>query len=294
MSTTERVPSMRMVEAAMRVELAAAELQIPDSMSSIVHSWVTELPFDDGEVELEVAASVGLGRTTWRASGSTPTMIGPMLDFFDLVGVDHERQTRLTELGQRLQPKRLGHWLQLREEHVDAGWFIPSELPIADALAETPASSARDAFAGWCDDEDIELVLGFERSLGPANYAGLWFELPGAGPIEQVAAFEELMDDLEIGSLPVAQRGILAADDNATLVGSLWLISEGVARVSISVLEPDPSVMIALSMATGADSDDRLARVQGALDADGPSMVEAVLYDGVADAEFAWQLNLSN
>jgi len=293
MNTSEQFPSMVMAEAAMRVQLAAAELAIPDELQTVIRKWVTSLPFDNGQVGVEVAASVGLGRSTWRASGPTPNMIGPMLDFFDLVGVDTERQARLTGFGERVQPERLGHWVQMREEHVDAGWFAPIEIPLADALNETPQSEQREVFAGWCDDEDIEYVIGFERSLGPADYAGLWFQLPGADVSERVAAFEELMDDLELGSLPQTQRGVLTADENAVLVGSIWLIAEGVARIALGMIDPDPSILIALSIAVGADSDELLARVQGAFDADVPSLVEAVLYEGAADVEVAWTLNLS-
>lgn len=276
----------------MRVELAAAELGVADDLQQIIRSWVTALPFDHGDVAVEVAASVGLGRTTWRASGKTTAMIEPMLDFFDLVGADGDRQARLTDFGERIQPARLGSWIQMRDEHVDAGWFAPVELDLGDALDETPASPGRDRFAAWCDDHDIEQVSGFERSLGPADYAGIWFPLPGSDVAAQVASFDELMDDLDLGELPDVQRSILVADDRAALIGSIWLIAEGVARIAIGLLEPEPSVFVALSMAVGADADERLARVQGAFDADSPSLAEAVLYEGTADVEVGWVLHM--
>jgi len=277
----------------MRVELAAAELDVPERVQSVIRAFVQGVPFDDGDVDINVAASVTLRRTTWRAAGPTASLIAPMTDFFDLVGTDIERQAALTEFGLDVQPTRLGHWLQTRDEHLDAGWYVPVEMPLNDALRFTPASTSRDIFEAWCQDEDIEFVEGFERSLGPADYGGLWIELPGRGPTARVAAAEDLMDDLAIGRLPDVIRGILTANDSATLVTSIWLIAEGVARFAVGVLEPDPSLLIALSMALGTKEDDRLARVQGALNADGPSYVEAVLYADTVDVEASWDLALS-
>lgn len=285
-------------ESAMRVELAMAELDVTGTAATLLASWVRGLPYaahidSDESLEIGVAVSADRGRTTWRASGRSMSMIPAMLDFFDLVGADAGGQSAISRFGEVAEPSRLGHWLLSRGDYLDAGWYVPEPVALAHGQSVAQPSEGLDVLLGWCDDHDLTHFESVERSLGPADFTGFRLALPGSDPHAQIVSAADLMDDLDLGPLEPAVAGLLTADDDAELEASIWLIPDGVARFAVGSVQPDPSVLVGLLMLAGADADADavLARVQGAMNADRPAYVEAARFMDSFDVEVGWTLD---
>jgi hypothetical protein len=285
-------PDRALLEKLVQVKVAADLLVLSDEARGSLDRWLAFLPLDAGaSLDMGMATSLLLDRGVWRVAGPTEAMLQPMAVAFSELGGDVAGIARLGELGQRVRPERLSSWLQLRGDAVDAGWSMPTAIDATIALDETPPSASREALARWLADEGIEALAGFERSLGPADYAGFWIPLPGITTGDALDGASRLMDALDLGDLPVDLRMVLGTDDDTQLLLNLWLIEQGVARFGVGIPDPNPAAVIALSMLLGVDQDDELAMVQASLTSSGPSYVLASISSGRFDVEVGWDVD---
>lgn len=277
-------------EKLIRLRLATDPIPLTEPARDAVERWYESVPWsDDAPGAIAFSTSVSLDRGMWRFTGDVESVLEPMGTFFESVGVAPAGFDALREFGERTNPDLVGYWVNARPGIVDAGWHVPGETQVADALELAAPSDVRERLAEWFDDHEIETLSGLERSVGTVGYTGLWFELPGSDPAAKAATAGKLAGELDIDPLTDGVSVILAAHDEATLRGLVWLTEDGVVRFGVAAFDPAAETLIGLSMRVGVDRDDDLAMLQAALGAPRPSFVVAALDADGLGVEVGWE-----
>ena len=232
----------------------------PRAEREAIESWLNALPAPRlGQwPDMALAASVTLDqrRLTLRAAGATQRMAASTRAFLQQAGGAQEEITRLDLALAELDPLVLGSWLEVGPQGVDGGWFLPSPLPVADALSLLPPSDALDAVLHWADDQQIDVCLGVRRSVNAAApYADLTLPLPDGQAHEQLAAALQLFDALGAQTLPEPLRRAIMRNLDSPLAVSAWLLPEGLAQLSVLIHDPSEALLTAAGIACGVSAE---------------------------------------
>ena len=252
-------------------------------------AWLASVPVpadlaDVEAVHLAVSVTCTLRRLTWWADGAPDLFLPAMAEYFERVGAVSAELDRLSEIGPRLRPERLGYWATVAEGLFDAGWHFPSALPLADACAFAPASPANGSVRTWAAAHKINRCTSLSQSIGQGNrVTALQIPLPPGTLEQQTAAALQLYQTLRLPDPPDQALGAMLNTQRAELSLSVWLLADGVARLGL--LAPEPSIMTMLDICQADPAfrhADALATFSGLLGADRPLWVEcADTPDGV-------------
>ncbi len=244
-------------------------------------AWLASVPVPPDLTDVEtvlfrVSATCTLRRLTWWADGEPGLFLPAMADYFERVEASAAELDRLSEIGPRLQPERLGYWVTVGEGLFDAGWYFPADIPVAEACDFAPAGQANDSVRAWAAAENITACASLGRSIGQGNpFTALQMALPAGTAQQQVEAALRLFDRLRVPDPPELALGAILNIERPELAVSVWLLNEGVAKVGL--LAPDPSIPLMLDICQadpGFRHADALATFSGVLGADRPVWVE--------------------
>jgi hypothetical protein len=229
----------------------------------------------DRLLDVEVALAADLTRVTCQAAGAAPGIRRRMKAFLADYEFSESEIWRLEEIVERVRPAQVGSWIELAEEGLDTGWYLPGPIALSPALAAADPSPDRDQFAAWAGEQGIQTFRRVGRSLAE-DWASteLRLALPQAGIEQGLQAVLDLFGRL---SLPLPSDTALAAMlhlGQGALGLAIGLDGESVTRLGLLLSDPNSELMLRLCRAAGINQDEALATFEGYLGVEGCSTIE--------------------
>jgi hypothetical protein len=226
-------------------------------------------------LDVEVALAADLSRVTCRTAGAVPGLRRRMRAFLADYEFAESEIWRFDDIVERVRPAQVGSWIELAEEDLDAGWYLPGPMALGPALAVADPSPDRDRFAAWAREQCIQTCRRVGRSLAE-DWASteLWLALPQASMEQGLRAALDLFDRL---SLPLPSDSALAAMlhlGRGEVGLAIGLNGESTIRLGLLLSDPSSELMLRLCRAAGIDQDEALATFEGFLGVEGCSTVE--------------------
>ncbi len=175
----------RMEEAIEATELA--DLEDID----VLYEWLDgqPLPEDDpgvGEASLVVALSADVRRVTWYAAGPPEAFAEATGAFLAQAGATEEALSTLADAGKALEPARVGSWVELSEEDLDGGWYLPVSIPFQRARNYAPPGAVAEALGVWARRCGAAAAAQLRRSVEEERpRTELTIPLPGGDAAQQ-------------------------------------------------------------------------------------------------------------
>lgn len=204
--------------------------------------------------DVALAASVTLGdqRLTLRAAGSTLRMAAATRGFLQQAGGDASELRVLDHVLAKLEPIVLGSWLEVGQQGVDGGWFLPAPAELSEVREWLPPSDALDSLLHWADQHAIGQCLHLRRSVNEAApYTDLTLPIPDGDALEQVTSTLLLFETLGAKPLPEPLRRALLREVASPLAVSAWLLHEGLAQLSVLIHDPSEALLGVAALACG-------------------------------------------
>jgi len=169
-----------------------------------------------------LSTTADLASATCRTTIDAPDAADYLIARFE--GVTGDDELALIEaVVDRVEPARVGHFLEASGDALDRGWSVPVEMPLGRALAMTPPNAVVERLLGFAERQGLDRCTRWSRSVGAGNpFTELVVPLPGPAR----AALElglAAPGELRAPPLPAAVRdalGALAVDGVAL---SVWL-----------------------------------------------------------------------
>jgi hypothetical protein len=300
------------LEARLRLTLAQTYLPEPLRQSNAtLIAWLDALSVGptlvDGQqnshgpaLNFEVSITADFRRLTWYAAGPTEMMFPAMYQFFSRAGAESTEVYHLDKAALQLSPDALGTWIEATAQEVDAGWYIPYEMPVATAFAlartVTPTCKTVDKLKTWAERTKALTCIRLARSVAPGNpFTELRIVLPGHKVDDWVLAGMRLFDALDISDLSDDAIGVLLNTTAKRMVASILFTAEGVVKVGLLVAEPTLDLTKNLfrlaTEAQHADEYSALAELQSHLMVNGPIWAEAQQRANGFGVEYHYQLH---
>lgn len=247
--------------------------------AAALQAWLEALPmpgqWPTGEdATFQISLSADLHRTRWQAWGDRVTLLPSLLAFLEQTGAPLDGMGTLQRAVLNLRPTLMGTWLELVDEAVDTGWFIPETHALSQAWSLLEPCPVRPVLERWAAAYDVTRCLRVGQSVGEGErYNDLLFGLPGSDVETQLEAGLAAFEVLGIPALPRAAIGLLASGQPGLRL-SLWLTKEGIAKAGILLPSPDTTLMLRLCTLTGAAHDETWAAFEGALEVSGTAYIE--------------------
>ena len=219
----------------------------------------------------------GLSTTADHAATTCWTSVEPvdaadyLLTRFAGVTSDDELDL-IAAVVERVEPARVGHFIEVSAGAPDRGWSVPVEMPLGRALAMIDPNAAVERLLELAARRGLDRCTRWSRSIGAGNrFTEVVVPLPDlALGLEAVA---------ELGApAPVAVRDAVAAAGAAGTALSVWITRAGLSKVGLVLPAPSTVAVLRLCAAVGRTGMDRLAAVEGALGVDGATSVEAAVF----------------
>ncbi len=266
------------------MKIAAEELPLAQAGQAksfqILQEWLQAVPvgaYDEQlPLEYKVSLTADLQQLTWWAAGLPGQLIGPMAAYFSQIGVSTSELERIRSLGEEIQPARLGSWMQMTPDSLDGGWYFPLQLPLTPALKVAEASRDKVTLQKWAQKHAVAHCAQLKRSMGAGYpYTEIQFILPGNSLSQKLDNGLALFKRLEAPSFSEITLSTILDSEKEELMASVWLASEGIAKVGLLLPTPSTKLMLKLCMTADINQDAGLAAFQGSLDVDGPAYIEA-------------------
>jgi hypothetical protein len=256
-------------------------------------------PSRESALDFEAAVTADFRRLTWYAAGAREMMFPSMYQFFSLAGAESTEIYQLDKVASQLSPESLGTWVEGTDGTVDAGWYIPQEMPATTAfdLAHIVSSDSKplNRLKMWTERNKVQTCIRLARSVAPGNpFTELRIVLPGAGVDEWVLAGARLFDALDVPDLPDSAIGTLLDATTKRMVASVLFTAEGTVKLGLLVAEPTPKLTQKLfrvaSEEQQADEYSDLVELQSQLMVSGPLWAEAQQRANGFGVEYHYQL----
>ncbi len=157
----------------------------------VLYGWLDQqpLPEDDpavGEASLVVALAADVSRVTWYAAGSPDAYAEATGAFLAQAGATEEALHTLADAGKALEPARVGSWVELTEEDLDGGWYLPVSLPFQRARNYAPPGPVSEALGVWARRCGAAAAAQLRRSVEEERpRTELTIPLPGGDAAQQ-------------------------------------------------------------------------------------------------------------
>jgi len=229
----------------------------------------------DRPLDVEVALAADLTRLTCRTTRTAHGFRQHIKTFLAEYEFSESETWRFEEIAARVRPAQVGSWIELAEEGLDAGWYLPGPIALGPALAAVDPSPDRDLFAAWAGEQDIQVCRRMGRSLAEDSASTeLRLALPQASIEQGLQAALDLFSRL---SLPLPSDTALNAmlrQGRGALELVIGLDAESTIRLGLLLSNPSSELMLRLCRAAGINQDEALATFEGYLGVGGCSTVE--------------------
>ena len=287
------------------VELDLARLAATsgdDTHADVFHAWLQGLPLPVKGTAVRPLLSLGVSldatasRVRFSATGATGAMIEPTAAFFTDVDATEAALADIQRLGASIEPDALASWLEMNNAALNAGWEMSGRMDASAAWDAVDDRRRRRTLTRFVGRHDASRLVTVGRSVGSGSVTTrLRIEIGSAADDDDVAAATELMADLDGPMIADDVLGALLAEaGHRALTIGLWLLGDGLARVGFSVTDAPMALVVRLASDGGwVDALERVAAVQGAIDAEHPSCVECFVDASGAGTDLGYAISLS-
>lgn len=225
-----------------RISRGATCVGLADEHQQILTQWLEQLlgATNPAEVQLNVAVPATFDRLVCTVSGTPPTLGSIPHDVLEATGASAMETALLTRALNELAPARVGAWLEVCAEGLDAGWWLAPHAKL-DAVREVvPDSTAAGLLWDWAEEHNVSHCAELRRAVNPLTpYTEVGLALPGA---DYWGAVEEAAGVLGIDPFGADVVGVVeAATSEKRLL--VQLLDEGITRLGIVVTGAEPSLL---------------------------------------------------
>lgn len=280
----------RMEEAIEATELADVE------GIEVLYGWLDgqPLPEDDpavGEASLVVALAADVSRVTWYAAGAPDAFAEATGAFLAEAGATEEALHTLADAGKALEPARVGSWVELSDEDLDGGWYLPVSLPFQRARNYAPPGAVTEALGVWARRCGAVAAAQLRRSVEDERpRTELTIPLPGGDAAQQRSLAKQAFaavgapwfaSDVEraLASVPAGQLALVVA-----------LTRAGLQRAGVLAPASALSGFDEILRRAARGQEETLAAFDEAMGGDGPQWVTISQYAQGLGIELLYEL----
>jgi hypothetical protein len=269
---------------AVPIQLRVALGLVPELPLAPFEAWLAAAAVPAGDrPRFGLATTADYATTTSWTSVEAADAADYLLARFEGVTADDELDL-IAAVVERIEPARVGHFLEVSAGVLDRGWSLPIELPLARALALIEPNVAVERLLELADRRRLDACTRWSRSVGAGNP---FTEVVLPAPLEVAL---EAYDALAAPRPPPAVRDALAAAGATAAALSVRITRGGLSKVGVVLPAPSTVAVLRLCAAVGRSDMDRLAAIEGALGVDGASSVEAAVFADRVAVEMAYEV----
>jgi hypothetical protein len=276
----------------LQVSLSALPDLIEEWMDTEIDRWLESVPLPP---ELPAGESatfvVTLGseasRLRWAAYGDPAGFVPKMGTYFDKVGIGKADVALLNQIGNSLEPRKVGSWVSVRDKAVRTGWQFLDRHPFAAIEPLFGQHAARDRLVAWLADAGVAEFQRFSQGVGGEPHTEIEWVLPGDTVATQLEAARAGFTELAGEALPdYAATAAAGVEPGLSLV--VRIAGGAVVKVALRLPNPGEDVAASLCRDAGAGYDERVSQLVKALHADGLDAVEVIRTGGrtLIDVDF--------
>lgn len=219
-----------------------------------------------------VSLASDLSRLSWRAYGDPAGFVPKMVKYFESCKMSAADTALLDQMGNALEPQLVGSWVAVIGGKVITGWQFCDAHAFAGIAPLFADHEGKAALIAWIEDAGIDTFVRFSQAIGEPSYSDIELPVPGVSIDDQLGQVSRAFEALGAGPLPEpAVESMSTAVSTGFSVGVR--IRDGrIARVS--ALSPALGNDVVAQLCASVGYDNKLARVQGALRAEGADRVE--------------------
>ena len=162
-------------------------------------------------------------------------------DFFYIVGAPEEEIEKLNQVGEKINPDRIGSWINVSEMGgIDGGWCFTFPVDIKVALPAIEQGNSVDNLLNWCEKHNVTECYYLARDMGaePPRQTEVKIHIPPTNNL-----LETVIDAYDMCGFPHPPEGALNALREAKALNlSINITEDDFVRISVSI--PNPSLEI--------------------------------------------------
>ena len=271
----------------LQISLSALPL-VKEWMDGKLTRWLESVPLPPElpsgmRAEFRVSIASDLSRLTWRAFGAPRGFVPKLSHYLQSSGVASADMALLNELGEKLEPELVGSWIQVVDDELRTGWEFCEVQKLVHLVPQLGQQQATIELLSWIAGQSIAEFKRFRQAVGENPFSELELVLPGDSVADQLAIASTAVSQLVDATLP---DGVTAAlqDGGASAVTVVVAIFDGgIQSVGVRSTGLRMDAVSGLCDETGAPYDNRLAQLEGVLQADGIELAE-VRFDASSKA----------
>lgn len=195
---------------------------------------------EDGECDIQFnfAYSSNFNKLFWNSAGPQYLMIQQLVDFFYIVGAPEEEIEKLNIVGEKINPDRIGSWINVSElGGIDGGWCFTFPVDIKLALTSVEEGQSVDTLLAWCEKHSVVECYYLARDMGaePPRQTEVRIQVPNKNGNQ----LDVVLDAYDMCGFPHPPEEAIKVLKQAQSLNLTINITEE-EFVRISVIIPDP------------------------------------------------------
>ncbi len=273
----------------LQISLSALPL-VKEWMDAGLTRWLESVPLPPelpGGTRAEFRVSIGsdLSRLTWSAHGAPRGFVPKLSGYLEKCGVAGADMALLNELGGKLEPELVGSWIRIVGEEIQTGWEFCEVQKLVHLVPQLGRQEATAQLLSWVAAESIGEFRRFRQSIGEDPVSEIELVLPGDSAADQLAAAATAVSSLAGASLPDCAVTAMKESAAAEVTVVVAIAEGGIRSVGVCSGRLPMDTVARLCVDAGVEYDNKLAQLEGVLQADGIRNVELRIDAGAGQHE---------
>jgi len=273
----------------MQISLSALPA-VKEWMDSNLTRWLESVPLppelpSGTRAEFRVSIASDLSRLTWSAYGPPRGFVPKMSRYLEKCGVGGADTALLNAMGEKLEPEAVGSWIRVAADKVYTGWQFCEEQDLARLVPQLGTQASTTQLLAWIAGQSVAKFRRFGQAIGDDPISEIELVLPGESIADQVAAAANAVASLLGKTLPDCVGAAMNECGKADLAAVAYIAEDGIRGVGLRSPGLPMDTISKLCADAGAAYDNKLAQLEGALQAEGIAGLEFRLHAASAAPE---------
>jgi len=200
---------------------------------------------EDGECDIQFnfSYSTNFNKLFWSSAGPQYLMIQQLVDFFYIVGAPEEEIEKLNIVGEKINPDRIGSWINVSElGGIDGGWCFTFPIDIKLALTSVEEGQSVDTLLSWCEKHSVTECYYLARDMGaePPRQTEVRIQVPNKSGNH----LDVVLDAYDMCGFPhPPEEAIKVLKQAQSLNLSINITEEEFVRISVIIPDPKEEIV---------------------------------------------------
>ena len=275
------------LSARLSMQIAVSSLPVVEEwMDSDMSRWLESIPMPlempSGDIaEFHVWVGSDLSRLWWNSHGDPGGYVAKLANYLSKSGARRGDIDLINSVGETFEPHEVGSWIHAEAGKLSTGWEFEHAFDIAALKGVLGESSGMCAFLDWALSKSLDQVCALSGAIKSSQLAAS-VTLSSDQLELAMEAFTTFGGGGDVGAIRKAVTD-LSAD-----VFRLTVVAEGETCVAVELIAGGVASekMAPLCVAVGAEFDNNVLPLQGALGATGIDAARVSMRGGAISVDF--------